>query len=72
MADYQLCYFPAPAVKAKVEAAGLGFEEGGQGAGLRRTVRDGSTAIIEIERRDGVLHYRNLLRGYAYHITEEN
>lgn len=71
MADFQLCYFPAPALEAMISAAGLEFAETGDGASLRRTVSDAGQLIIEIERRDGILHYRNLLRGYAYHISEE-
>jgi hypothetical protein len=70
MADFQLCYFPAGALRGMLEAAGLGFDQEGQGTRWRRTVRDGAAAIIEIERTGSELNYRNLLRGYSYHIQE--
>ena len=73
MADWQLCYFPRAAVATMLHDSGLRLVESDSGDNRRRTVYDGDQLIIDISRDgSGVLHYRNLLRGYAYTITEGN
>jgi hypothetical protein len=74
LADWQLCFFPAPAVAGMLRSAGLDFAETrAADGGWTRRVRDGGAAIIEITGdAAGTVRYRNLLRGYAYTITQGN
>jgi hypothetical protein len=74
LADWQLCFFPAEAVAGMLKSAGLDFEESrADGGAWTRSVRDGGATIIEIAGDTaGTVRYRNLLRGYAYTITQGN
>ena len=70
LADFQLCFFPAEAVRKNVTAAGLSFEERKEGDALIRTVSTEGRLIIEIRRTAGEVRYNNVLRGYQYIIRE--
>jgi uncharacterized protein YerC len=70
VADFQFCYFPAEAVAAMLQAAGLSFTETKTGDGWVREIRDGERRIIAITRKGNTIEYANLLRGYGYTITE--
>ncbi len=70
LADFQLCYFPAAALRRSLGRAGLLLEERQEDGVLARTVRAEGRVIIEIRRSAGEVHYRNLLRGYQYIVRE--
>jgi hypothetical protein len=71
LADFQLCFFPAAALRRSLGPAGLRLEERREDGELLRTVRSGAGVIIQIRRGAGELRYRNLLRGYQYVVRED-
>ena len=62
VADFQLCFYDASALRQALEDCGLSFES----AGTRRRVYQKETIIIEIEKKSGSVRLINHLRGYAY------
>jgi len=67
VADFQLCFYKAPALRRALEDCGLSFEDNWTS---RRILKD-KTVIIEIEKTRNVVKYVNYLRGYLY-ILEGN
>ena len=68
VADFELCYYKAEAVRGMLDRAGLGFCEMRKDSSLFRTVTSGSDTIVTIERTRENLHLKNHLRGYEYNI----
>jgi len=62
VADFQLCFYNAPALRKALENCGLSFENTGN---IRR-VFQGKTVVIEIEKNENAVRLVNHLRGYAY------
>ena len=61
IADFQLCFYKASALRQALENHGLSFEEE---AGRR--ILEGKNVIIEIEKSQNTITLINHLRGYAY------
>ena len=77
VADFQLCFYDALALRHALEACGLSFTLSGSGhssgdgsprenAETGRRVFQGETLIIEIEKNRNVVRVINYLRGYSY------
>ena len=62
VADFQLCFYKAPALRRALEDCGLSLEDTVTG---RRILQD-KTVITEIEKSRNVVRLINHLRGYAY------
>jgi len=67
VADFQLCFYNAPAVRQALEDCGLSFEDNWTN---RRILQD-KTVIIEIEKTRNIVKFVNYLREYLY-ILEGN
>ncbi|MCR5724049.1 MAG: DUF3261 domain-containing protein [Treponema sp.] len=68
--DIQLCYYKSEALRQALAAAGLRFElHNASDAREIRSVFDGKTEIIRIEKDSGSIQCTNLLRGYQYTLT---
>jgi len=67
VADFQLCFYKAPALRQALEGSGFSFED----TGTTRRVLQGNKVIIEIEQTRNVVKFVNYLRGYLY-ILEGN
>ena len=61
VADFQLAFYCAIALRKALESIGLFFEE----AGVNRRVFEGEMLIIDIERRPNAVMIVNHLRGYS-------
>ncbi|MDR2758566.1 MAG: DUF3261 domain-containing protein [Spirochaetaceae bacterium] len=68
LADFQFCFYRAEAVAEALERAGLTFKvEKAEGAALEvRTIFEGNTLIIKIEKGISSVVYTNYFRRYAY------
>jgi hypothetical protein len=62
VADFQLCFYNAMALRQALKDCGLSFED----AGNSRRILKGKTLIIEVERSRNTVMLVNHLRGYAY------
>jgi hypothetical protein len=62
VADFQLCFYSAPALRQAIEGCGLSFEASGNS----RIILEGKTVIIEIEKSRNTVRLINHLRGYTY------
>ncbi|MDR2942686.1 MAG: DUF3261 domain-containing protein [Treponema sp.] len=62
IADFQLCFYSAGALRQALEDCGLSFENSGS---IRRILQ-GKTVIIEIEKNQNAVRLTNHLRGYTY------
>ena len=62
IADFQLCFYSAPALRRALEDCGLSLEDAGNS---RRILQD-TAVIAEIEKSQNVVKFINHLRGYAY------
>jgi hypothetical protein len=62
VADFQLCFYKAAAIRKALENCGLVLETG---EAIRR-IKQGNNVIIEIELRPDTVIYKNNLRGYGY------
>jgi hypothetical protein len=62
IADFQLCFYNAPALRQALENCGLSFEY----TGNSRRILDGKTVVIEIEKNQNTVRLVNHLRGYTY------
>jgi hypothetical protein len=62
VADFQLCFYSAPALRQALEDCGLSFEY----TENSRRILQGKTVIIEIEKKQNTVSLVNHLRGYAY------
>ena len=67
VADFQLCFYKAPALRRALEDCGLSFEDNW----TNRRILQGKTVIIEVEKTRNVVRLVNYLRGYLY-ILEGN
>ena len=65
VADFQLAFYCAAALRDAMESIGLRFEEVVGEAGNSRRVFDGETLIVEIERSRSLVRLVNHLRGYS-------
>lgn len=68
-ADFQLVFYQADAVEQALRSCGLGFvAEKKEDAAIfeTRQVTDGGKLIIEIEKGQSEIRYRNFLRNYSY------
>lgn len=70
IADIQLCYYPQEQIRQMVEDADLQFFQKDLKNGWIRTVSDGDSEIITIEKNNKILNYTNHLRNYEYKIEE--
>jgi hypothetical protein len=61
VADFQLCFYRAPALRQALEDCGLSLEDTENG----RRILQNKTVIIEIEKGRNVVKLINHLRGYA-------
>lgn len=72
-ADFQFCFYRPAALRDALRACGLAFEiaviadENGEAREVR-TIIEGNTAIIRIEKTGTQTRYQNFLRGYSYTI----
>lgn len=71
IADIQFCYYPASVLQKNFDAAGFTFVESQDGDVLHRTLFDGKTAILKMEKRGNKIVLQNLLRHYSYQIESE-
>ncbi|MDR2069554.1 MAG: DUF3261 domain-containing protein [Spirochaetaceae bacterium] len=73
VADFQLCFYRAEAVAAALKRAGLTFrvEKAAGAASEVRTVYEGKTPIIRIEKGTASVAYANYFRRYAYTLEGE-
>jgi len=62
IADFQLCFYNAMALRKALEACGLSFED----TGNSRRIFQGKTLIIEVEKSRNTVKLVNHLRGYTY------
>jgi hypothetical protein len=62
VADFQLCFYSASALRDALEDCGLLLETGENS----RRIFQGKTLIIEIEKNQNTVRLINHLRGYAY------
>jgi len=62
IADFQLCFYSAAALRKAVEDCGLSFDNSGNS----RRIFKGKTVIIEIEKSRNTVKLTNHLRGYKY------
>jgi hypothetical protein len=62
VADFQLCFYSAPALREALEDCGLLFETDENS----RRIFQGKTLIIEIDKSQNTVRLVNHLRGYAY------
>jgi len=62
VADFQLCFYNASALREALADSGLSFED----TGNRRRILQGKTVVIEIEKSQNTVKLVNNLRGYAY------
>jgi hypothetical protein len=62
VADFQFCFYSAPALRQALEDCGFSLET----AGNSRRVLKGKTVIVEIEKSRNTIRLVNHLRGYAY------
>jgi len=62
VADFQLCFYSASALRQALEDCGLSFEN----TGNSRRILQGKTVIIEIEKNQNTVSLVNHVRGYAY------
>jgi hypothetical protein len=67
-ADFQFCFYRPGVLQEALEKSGLVFEVLGAQVSRReiRRIRAGETIIIEIEKTERLVRYRNFLRGYSY------
>jgi hypothetical protein len=62
VADFQLCYYSAPALRQALENCGLSFEY----TENSRRILQGKKIIIEIEKKQNTVSLVNHLRKYSY------
>jgi len=62
IADFQLCFYNAPALRHALEECGLSLEN----TQNYRRILQGKTVIIEIEKNKNAVKLVNHLRGYTY------
>jgi len=62
VADFQLCFYSAPALRQALENCGLSLES----TENSRRILEGKTVIIEIEKSPNTVRLINHLRGYTY------
>jgi len=62
VADFQLCFYNAPALREALQDCGLSLEDTGDS----RRILQQKTVIIEIEKSRNAVKLINHLRGYAY------
>jgi len=62
VADFQLCFYNAMALRQALKDCGLSFKD----TGNSRRILQGKTLIIEIEKSPNAVRLVNHLRGYAY------
>jgi len=62
VADFQLCFYNAGALRKALEDCGLSFED----TGTVRRILEEKTVIIEIEKKPETVRLVNHVRGYAY------
>jgi len=62
VADFQFCFYNAPALSQALEDCGLSFEN----TENSRRILNGKTVIIEIEKNQNTVKLVNHLIGYAY------
>jgi len=67
IADFQLCFYKAAALRQALEKCGLSFEDNW----TNRRILQGKNVIIEIDKTRNVVRFVNYLRGYLY-ILEGN
>jgi len=67
VADFQLCFYKASALRRALEDCGLSFEDNW----TNRRILQGKNVIIEIDKTRNVVRFVNYLRGYLY-ILEGN
>jgi hypothetical protein len=72
VADFQFCFYRAEAVEAALKQARLSFtvEKTADGREIR-TIFEGNTPIIKIEKGTALVVYTNYLRRYAYTLEGE-
>lgn len=71
VADIQFCYYPAQVLEKNFRAAGFSFVENQQGEVLFRTLSDGETLILKMEKNGNKIFLENVLRHYSYQIVSE-
>lgn len=71
IADIQFCYYPAPVLEKNFKAAGFAFAENQNGDILFRTLSDGNTLILKMEKSGNKIRLENVLRHYSYQIVSE-
>jgi hypothetical protein len=62
VADFQLCFYNAMALRKALEDCGLSFED----TGNSRRILQGKTLVIEIEKSQNTVRLVNHMRGYTY------
>ena len=62
VADFQFCFYNAPALQQALEACGLSFES----TGNSRRILQGKYVVAEIEKSSGSVRLINHARGYTY------
>ena len=62
LADFQICFYNAVALRQALEACGLSFED----TGNSRRILQGKTLVIEVEKSQNTVRLVNHLRGYTY------
>ena len=62
VADFQLCYYNAPALRKALESCGLSLDE----TGNVRRVYKGKNLVMEIEKNQNTVKLVNHYRGYTY------
>jgi len=62
VADFQFCFYNAPALRQALQNCGLSLEDTETG----RRILQGKNIIIEIEKKQNAVKLINHLRGYVY------
>jgi len=71
IADIQFCYYPSSVLEKNFRAAGFTFVENQKGDVLNRTLSDGNTLILKMEKNGNKILLENVLRHYSYQIVSE-
>jgi hypothetical protein len=71
IADIQFCYYPARVLEKNFRAAGFTFAENQKDGVLNRTLSDGNSLILKMEKSGNQILLENVLRHYSYQIISE-
>ena len=72
IADVQFCYYPAKILSENFQKAGLHLRESQEGSSLRRSLSEGKSEILVMEKSKGRIRFENKIRNYRYQIESEN